>query len=225
MLSQALTTLDRSHDTLELQYLDIPTQRKPWFQSSSLPTTKSTSPITFCSILVAYNKASFEVIVVDDGSSDQTQQLEDIVSGIKVIHNPEPKRFITCNIGVKAARGEYIVLLNNDTEVTKGWIDELLSGFNQFSNVGAVGSKLLYPDGTLQAAGGIVWGSGNPWNYGTGQNPWDPRFMYARQVDYICGAALMTSKKSWDEVGGLSDYLKRMYFEDTDFSFKVSSRI
>ena len=45
--------------------------------------------------------------------------------------------------------------------------------------------------------------------------------MYARQVDYICGAALMTTKKIWKEVGGLSDYLKPMYFEDTDYSFKV----
>ena len=114
-----------------------------------------------------------------------------------------------------------MILLNNDTEVTDGWIDELIEGFNRFPSTGAVGSKLLYPDGKLQGAGGIVWGSGNPWNYGTGQNPWDPRFMYSRQVDYICGAALMTSKKIWNEVGGLSEYLKPMYFEDTDFSFKV----
>ena len=223
MLSQALATLDRSHDTLDLEYLDIPTQRNP--QVSIVIPAHNKVRVTYyclCSILVAYNKASFEVIVVDDGSTDDTTRLEEIVSGIKIIHNNEPQRFIgACNAGVKAARGEYVVLLNNDTEVTDGWIDELIEGFNRFPNTGAVGSKLLYPDGKLQGAGGIVWGSGNPWNYGTGQNPWDPRFMYARQVDYICGAALMTSKKIWDEVGGLSDYLKPMYFEDTDFSFKV----
>ena len=223
MLSQALATLDRSHDTLDLEYLDIPTQRKP--KVSIIIPAHNKVRVTYyclCSILVAYNKTSFEVIVVDDGSTDDTNRLEEIVSGIKVVRNTEPQRFIeACNAGAKAARGEYIILLNNDTEVTDGWIDELIDGFNRFPSVGAVGSKLLYPDGKLQGAGGIVWGSGNPWNYGTAQNPWDPRFMYARQVDYICGAALMTTKKIWKEVGGLSDYLKPMYFEDTDFSFKV----
>ena len=223
MLSQALATLDRSHDTLNLEYLDIPTQRKP--QVSIVIPAHNKVRVTYyclCSILVAYNKASFEIIVVDDGSSDDTRRLEEFVSGVKVIHNNEPQRFIeACNSGAKAAQGKYIILLNNDTEVTDGWIDELIEGFQRFPNVGAVGSKLLYPDGTLQGAGGIVWGSGNPWNYGTGQNPWDPRFMYARQVDYICGAALMTTKEIWNEVGGLSEYLKPMYFEDTDFSFKI----
>lgn len=223
MLSQALATLDRSYDTLELDYLDIPTQRKP--QVSIVIPAHNKVRVTYyclCSILVAYNKASFEIIVVDDGSSDDTQRLEEFVSGVKVIHNKEPQRFIeACNAGVNAAKGEYVILLNNDTEVTDGWIDELIAGFQRFPNVGAVGSKLLYPDGTLQGAGGIVWGSGNPWNYGTGQNPWNPKFMYARQVDYICGAALMTTKKIWHEVGGLSEYLKPMYFEDTDLSFKI----
>ena len=223
MLSQALATLDCSYETLDLQYIDIPTQKNP--QVSIIIPAHNKVQATYyclCSILVAYNTTSYEIIVVDDGSIDETNRLEDFVSGVKVIHNNEPQRFISaCNTGIREASGEYVVLLNNDTEVTDGWIDELIKGFNQFSNVGVVGSKLLYPDGSLQGAGGIVWGSGNPWNYGTGQNPWDPRFMYSRQVDYICGAALMTTKKIWDEVGGLSDYLKPMYFEDTDFSFKV----
>lgn len=223
MLSQALETLQKSYETLSLDYLDIPTQRNPKV-SIIIPVHNKITATYYClcSLLVAYNKTKFEVIVVDDGSTDETAHLEDIVSGIKVIHNSEPQRFIgACNIGAKNSEGEYIVLLNNDTEVTHGWLDELVQAFERFDNVGAVGSKLLYPDGTLQGAGGIVWGSGNPWNYGTGQNPWDPRFMYAREVDYICGAALMTPKKLWNELGGLSDYLKPMYFEDTDYSFKV----
>ena len=223
MLSQALETLDHDYDGLKLKYLDLPTQRNPKV-SIIIPAHNKINATYYClcSILVAYNTTSYEVIVVDDGSSDETKQLEDIVTGVKVIHNTEPQRFIeACNAGAKQARGEYIVLLNNDTEVTNGWIDEMIQAFDRFENVGAVGSKLLYPDGTLQGAGGIVWGSGNPWNYGTGQNPWDPRFMYPRQVDYICGAALMTPKSIWKKVGGLSEYLKPMYFEDTDYSFKV----
>jgi glycosyltransferase involved in cell wall biosynthesis len=73
----------------------------------------------------------------------------------------------------------------------------------------------------LQEAGGIVWGSGNPWNYGKGENASDPRFCYARQADYLSGAALMMPRRVWEEVGGLSAEFEPMYFEDTDLAFKV----
>lgn len=175
-----------------------------------------------CALLLAANEATFEVVVVDDGSSDETARLGELVSGITVIHNEMPQRFIrACNEGVAAARGEYVVLLNNDTEPTAGWLDELIEPFRRFDDVGLTGSKLVYPDGRLQDAGGIVWRSGNPWNYGRGANPFEPRFSYTRQADYLSGAAMMVRKSVWDEIGGLSSYLEPMYFEDTDVAFKV----
>lgn len=178
--------------------------------------------LALCSLLLGYNKATFEVIVVDDASTDETATLETLVSGITVVRHPVAQRFIrACNAGADRARGKYIALLNNDVEVTAGWLDELIAGTERFENVGLVGSKLLYPNGDLQDAGGIIWGSGNPWNYGSGQNPNDPRYCYARQADYLSGAALMVPTKIWQEVGGLSSYLEPMYFEDTDLSFKV----
>ncbi|WP_075223268.1 glycosyltransferase [Acuticoccus yangtzensis] len=175
-----------------------------------------------CALLLARCKASFEVIVVDDGSTDRTTELGEIVSGITVVRNETPQRFIrACNAGVAASKGRYVVLLNNDTEPTVGWLDALIDPFQRFGNVGLTGAKLLYPDGTLQEAGGIIWRSGNPWNYGRGANPMDPRFSYVREADYLSGAAMMTTRAIWDEVGGLSAYLEPMYFEDTDFAFKV----
>jgi GT2 family glycosyltransferase len=175
-----------------------------------------------CSLLLAYNHASFEVIVVDDASSDETAELESYVGGITVIRNEVAQRFIrACNAGAEKARGKYILLLNNDVEVTAHWLDELIAAFDRFDDVGLAGSRLLYPDGTLQDAGGVIWGSGNPWNYGKGQNPDDPRFSYARQADYLSGAAMMVPTRLWREVGGLSTYLEPMYFEDTDFAFKI----
>lgn len=222
-LALAFATLDCSYETVKLKPITFPLTDQP--RVSVIIPAHNKVEVTYyalSALLAAHNKASFEVIVVDDASTDETAQLEEIVTGITIIRNEEPQRFIrACNAGANAARGEYVVLLNNDTEPTTGWLDALLDAFDRFDRVGLVGSKLLYPDGKLQDAGGIVWGSGNPWNYGNRANPWEPRFCYARQADYLSGAAMMTTKKIWDQVGGLSDYLEPMYFEDTDFAFKV----
>jgi GT2 family glycosyltransferase len=222
-LSTAFAALDCNYSTVKLKPIAFPVIDQP--KISVIIPAHNKVEVTYyglCALLAAHNKASYEVIVVDDASTDETAQLEEIVSGITVIRNTEPQRFIrACNAGVAAARGEYVVLLNNDTEPTSGWLDALLDAFDRFDRVGLVGSKLLYPDGKLQDAGGIIWGSGNPWNYGNRANPWEPRFCYARQADYLSGAAMMTTKEIWDQVGGLSDYLEPMYFEDTDFAFKV----
>ncbi|WP_185020683.1 glycosyltransferase [Histidinibacterium lentulum] len=175
-----------------------------------------------CSLRLAHNITSFEVIVVDDGSTDETARLSDWVSGITIIRHDTPQRFIrACNSGAARARGSFIVLLNNDVEVTSGWLDEMVAAFERFPGAGLVGARLIYPDGRLQDGGGLVFENGEPWNYGQGWSPWDPRVSYARQVDYLSGAALMIPAPVWEDVGGLSAYLEPMYYEDTDLSFKV----
>ena len=222
-LSHALVALEAGHERAELKPLSFPVHDAP--QVSVIIPAHDKVGVTYlalCGLLLAHNDTPFEVIVVDDASTDDTARLEEIVAGITVIHNTTPQRFIrACNAGVAEARGEYVVLLNNDTEVTTGWLDALRNAFDRFENVGLAGAKLLYPDGMLQDAGGIVWNSGNPWNYGNRQNPWDPRYCYARQADYLSGAALMVPRKVWDAVGGLSTWLAPMYFEDTDLAFKI----
>ena len=86
------------------------------------------------------------------------------------------------------------------------------------------GAKLLYPDGTLQEAGGVVWNTANPWNYGRQANPYDPRFCYARQTDYLSGACVMLPLSLWQEIGGFSETYVPAYFEDTDLAFQVRDR-
>ncbi|WP_420010787.1 glycosyltransferase [Tateyamaria sp.] len=222
-IAYALRVVEGGHKNVKLKPLHFPKVENP--DVSIVIPAHNKVEITYlalASLLLAHNEATFEVILVDDASTDETAELDDIVTGITIIHNKQAQRFIrACNAGADKARGRYVALLNNDVEVTSGWLDELVAAFGRFDNVGLVGSKLLYPDGRLQDAGGLIWGTGNPWNYGNGQNPWDPRFCYARQADYLCGAAMMTSKEIWDQIGGLSSYLEPMYFEDTDFAFKV----
>ena len=175
-----------------------------------------------CALLFAANRVNFEVVVVDDGSEDDTLDLSSIAPNVTYCRNEVAQGFVrACNLGASHARGEYLVFLNNDTEPTVGWLDELLLTFDNFDGVGMAGAKLLYPDGRLQEAGGIVWNNGNPWNYGRLANPWDPRFCYARQADYLSGAAVMLPRSVWDDVGGFSDEFAPAYFEDTDLCFKV----
>ncbi len=222
-LNHAIQTLEGGPENIKRKPLHFPLVAHP--DVSVIIPAHNNIDLTYlalCSLLIGHNRTSFEVIVVDDASTDETAQLENIVTGITVIRHTNAQRFIrACNAGAERARGKYFALLNNDVEVTAGWLDELIAAFTRFDNVGLVGSKLLYPNGDLQDAGGIVWSSGNPWNYGNRQNPNDPRFSYARQVDYLSGAALLAPASVWKEIGGLSSYLEPMYFEDTDLAFKV----
>ena len=173
----------------------------------------------------AFNKASFEVIVVDDGSSDETRSLTDIVANVVYVRNDAAQGFIrACNLGASNARGQYVVFLNNDTEPSSRWLDELLFAFDAFEGVGMAGAKLLYADGKLQEAGGIVWNTGNPWNYGRGANARAPQYNYTRQADYLSGAAVMLPRTVWDVVGGFSEEFCPAYFEDTDLAFKVRAQ-
>jgi len=177
------------------------------------------------SLLLAPNEASFEVIVVDDGSKDQTTGINSIIEGIEYVRSDKAQGFVkACNRGADLAHGDYIVMLNNDTEVSAGWLDELLNVFETFEGIGLAGAKLVYPNGVLQEAGGIVWSNGQPWNYGRDGNPKDPRYNYVRQVDYISGACIMLPTSLWKELGGFDEDFAPAYFEDTDLAFRVREK-
>ena len=177
------------------------------------------------SLLLAPNRASFEVILIDDGSSDETLSLPDLVKGVKYLRHEKAQGFIlSCNEAAELARGTYVLMLNNDTEVTSGWIDELVYVFDHFNGVGMAGAKLTYPNGLLQEAGGIVWNNGDPWNFGRCGNPQEPRYNYTRQVDYLSGACVMLPKSLWDELGGFDRRFIPAYFEDADLAFRVRER-
>ena len=169
--------------------------------------------------------AAFEVIVVDDCSPDNSADVLSKVNGIHIQRNENNQGFIrSCNIGAKAAKGQYLYFLNNDTIVTTGWLDELLRTFHEFPGTGLAGSKLVYPDGRLQEAGGIIFNDASCWNYGKGKDKDHINFNYARDVDYCSGASIMISKKLFFELGMFDNYFAPAYYEDTDLALKVRKK-
>ncbi len=168
-----------------------------------------------------HTDGSYEVIVVDNHSSDATAQLLADMRGIRVITNATNEVFVNaCNQAAKSAKANYLLLLNNDTEVTPGWLDAMLAPFDDAST-GIVGAKLIYPDGSLQEAGGIIWRDGSGCNFGHGDDPELPQYSYRRAVDYCSGACLMIPRKLWERIGGFDQRYAPAYYEDTDLCFTV----
>lgn len=174
------------------------------------------------SLILAFNKTPFEVILADDCSTDDTEEAENYIENLIISRNEKNLMFLrNCNKAAEICNGDYLLFLNNDTEVTSYWLDELVNIISANEHCGLVGSKLLNEDGTLQEAGGIVWASCTPWNVGNGENPNKPEYNYVRHADYLSGASLCIRRDIWEQVEGFSDYLAPAYFEDTDIAFKV----
>src|ERR1700692_2323631 len=203
-------------------------------------TSASTEPVVASVIIPAYNHCAvtmrclrsiadtwfdtlrIEIIVVDDCSTDETPAVLASIPGITVVRNATNQGFIrSCNRGASVSTGGYLCFLNNDTEVRNAWLDYLVSTADADPAVGAVGAKLVYPDGRLQESGNIIWRDGSGWNYGRQDDPADPLFSFVREVDYCSGACLLVRTELFNQIGGFSKDLIPAYYEDVDLCFAL----
>ena len=189
----------------------IPTFGRPWLVLQCLKSIARFPP-----------KAPFEVIVVDDASGDPGIETLGAMAGLRLEINPSNLGFLkSCNRAARLAKGDYLFFLNNDTLVCEGWLDSLLSIFDRFPDAGLAGAKLLYPNGVLQEAGGIIWNDGSAWNYGRTDDPDKAEYNYVRETDYVSGCGILIPRVLWEGLGGFDEIFAPAYCEDSDLAFRV----
>ena len=173
---------------------------------------------------------NFEVIIMNNNSEKKEtfelfNKYKQKYSNFRVIDaNYEFNYSKINNQGVREAKGEYLVLLNNDTEIiTPNWL-EIMVGYAMQPHIGAVGAKLLYPDNTVQHAG-IILGIGGIAQHCFIENPREDVGFYGRlsvpfNYSAVTAACLMISKEKYNEVNGLEETLQ-VAFNDVDFNLKL----
>lgn len=166
---------------------------------------------------------NFEVILLDNGSVDETPDyLLTFGETVKYIRVEKNLGFVGGNnYASQFAKGDFIVFLNNDTEPQSGWLTHLLRTFDYHKDAGAAGSMLIFSDGKLQEAGGVIFNDASGWNYGRNDSPSDSKYSYCREVDYCSGAALMIRKDLFNQIGKFDERFSPAYYEDTDLCFNV----
>ena len=166
------------------------------------------------------HRVPYEVILVDDTADADTKALLATVRGARIITNETNLGYLrSVNRGAAAARGQWLVLCNNDIKFLYGWVGAMLECAYSAPDVGVVTPKYLYPDLVLNEAGGVIWSDGTGGNYGRGEDPSESRFEYRREVDYGSAAALMVRADFWRAMGGYDERYIPMYYEDTDLCF------
>ncbi|MFP4334049.1 MAG: glycosyltransferase [Wenzhouxiangella sp.] len=206
-----------------VQPVSLPTSSSPQ-ASIIVPVYNKVAYTAACleSLCAEAGDTPFEVIVVDDCSSDQTPEFLDRCSGLEVVRNVENSGFIaSCNAGAQRARGQFLIFLNNDTTVTAGWLEALLATFEDFPDAGIAGARLAYPDGRLQEAGGIIFADASGWNYGRNEDPALPQYNFTSEADYVSGACLAIPRDLFEDLGGFDSHYAPAYYEDTDLCFRV----
>jgi O-antigen biosynthesis protein len=173
------------------------------------------------------NTASSEckVVVVDNASIDGSVEMVDVkFPQVKLIRNSQNTGFSKANNqGIQFALqngAKQILLLNNDVEITdQKWLKGLTDVFESDPKIGIVGCKLLYPDGTIQHAGGVI-ALKVPYNRGEGAKD-TGQYDRVEFVDYVTGAVLLIKSEVVRKIGLLDDGFSPLYYEDTDWCVRA----
>jgi len=199
-------------------FLEFPAYERP--DISILMVTFNKVEYTFQCLesIKAHADIPYEVVIVDNASTDETGLLLSHVRNAKMIKNIINVGFLkACNQAASKAMGKYILFLNNDTQITPGMLANLVKAIKDDENIGAVCGRLIFPDGRLQEAGSIIWRDGSCLGYGRGDDPFKPKYSYVKEVYYGSGACLLTRRELFLKAGMFDETFSSAYYEDTDY--------
>jgi GT2 family glycosyltransferase len=166
-----------------------------------------------------------EIIVVDDGSTDSTAALlEEYGSSIQVRRRDRSGGFaVACREGVAATEAPLLLFLNNDAIGERGWLETLLADADAHPEAAAIGTKLLYPDGTVQHAGVAIGQDRLPRHIYAGFPADHPAVNRSRPFQAVTGACMLVRRQAWERLGGFDPgYVNGL--EDTDFCLRLGER-
>ncbi|MCW5795870.1 MAG: glycosyltransferase [Nitrospira sp.] len=218
--------LEAQHKKLEGMRSDA--QAKTFDCSIIIPVWNNLALTTQCLTALAEvtHGVSYEVIVVDNHSTDDTPAfLAGLGGDVKIITNNDNLGFAkACNQGAQAAKGEYLVFLNNDTIPQAGWLSALVEEVKAHSDVAVVGSKLLYEDGTIQHAG-VAFSREflMPYHMYPGVPADAPFVSRRRELQCVTAACMLIRRQVFAQVGGFDEGYKNG-FEDVDLCLKVGEK-
>ena len=165
----------------------------------------------------------FEVVILFNAASDDVEDaVRSTVEGATLIKSEANLGFSGgCNLAATRARGEYLVLLNDDALVEAGWLEWLVATADAHPAAGAVCSCVLFPDGRIQEAGSVIWNDGSTMPVGRGSRGDSVTWQYVRPVDYGSACSLLVRRSTWDAAGGMDDGYHPAYYEDVDLCLRI----
>lgn len=168
-----------------------------------------------------YVEVPYELILVDNASTDETLTLLDRLENVRLVRNAENLGFApACNQGSRVARSRLLCFLNNDALLQPNSVAPAVADLTN-TRVGAVGGKILLANGLLQEAGAMIWQDGTAWGYGRNTTSTSAEYEFRRPVDYCSGVFLMTPRALFEDLHGFDEAFAPAYYEDTDYCMKV----
>ncbi|MBS7541832.1 glycosyltransferase [Ancylobacter oerskovii] len=238
--SSFLRMLDRAR----VLPLDLYVQHCQAAEPAAFPSYDASTPIDVSIIVPAYNKweltrpclssvlvagratgIRYEVILADDGSTDETVNAAALFPGLRVVKGERNQGFLlNCKTAAARASGRHLLFLNNDTVVLPGWLEPLLQAMDEDPRIAIAGSKLVYPDGAIQETGAALFSDGSASNIGRGRARRTPLYSVAREVDYATGASMLVRGAFWREIGGFDERYVPAYCEDSDLAMTARDK-
>ena len=175
--------------------------------------------------LLEFADVCYELIIVDNNSTDETAKLLNKIDNATIIRNIDNLGFVKAvNQTAEIAIGEYTLLLNNDAIIEKNTLSNALKVIESDKSVGAVGAKIKLLDGSTQEAGSIIFSDGACLGYGRGKATDNYEFMFQRDVDYCSGAFLLFRSSCFRALGGFDLDYAPAYYEESDFCIRLQKK-